>query len=57
MAELALEDNAAVTRVTLFSMQLLVEDGVGSKCMTGAIRLDSSDVQKAKVVLGQAPSV
>ena len=41
----------------LNSLQLLVEDGVGSKSMVGALWLDLADVLNADILLGQALSV
>ena len=55
--KLALEDHAAVACVTLNFMQLLEEDGVVSKWMTGGLGLDPANVLKAEVLLGQAPLV
>ena len=48
----ALEDYAVDACVTLNLMQSLAEGALGSKWMTGIVRLDPANVLKAKVLFG-----
>ena len=53
-AKLTLEDHATITFMTLNFVQLLVEDGVGSKYMMGALRLHPANELEAEILFRQA---
>ena len=57
LAKLALEEHDAIMFAMLNAMQLLAEDGMGSKQMKRALGLDPADVLKAKSRFGQGLSV
>ena len=54
LVKIVMEYHAANACVTLSFVQLLVSAGVGTKWMTGAIRLDPADMVKAGMLLLQA---